>query len=165
MSHTPTPAGVCGGCPLAPADAGPADPGRRAFLSQAALAAAYATAAAALAACGAGGDGPTSPGSITPTALSVASYASLGAVGGVTTLTISGVPIVVVRTGASSFLALSRVCPHQGTTVNVVSGGFYCPNHGAQFNTTGTWTGGQRASNLTSYPTSYDATTGTLTIG
>ncbi|HEY0779534.1 MAG TPA: hypothetical protein VGD56_16320 [Gemmatirosa sp.] len=50
-------------------------------------------------------------------------------------------------------------------SVNIVSSGFYCPNHGAEFNATGTWTGGQRTSNLTSYPTSYDPATGTLTIG
>lgn len=163
MSHAPSPAASCGGCPLAPA-AGPADLGRRAFLSQAAFAAAYATGAAALAACGAGGD-PTSPSSITRTSYSLASLPDLASTGGVSTVTISGVPIAVVRTGTSSFLALSRVCPHQGTTVNVVSGGFVCPHHGAQFNSTGTWVGGQRANSLTSYPTTYDASTGTLTIG
>lgn len=155
------PAPCAGACPLAAA------PGldRRAFLAQAGLATAYAAAAAALAACGAGGESPTSPNTVTSTTIDLASYPALASVGGVATLTVSGVPVAVVRSGASSFLALSRICPHQGTTVNVVSGGFYCPNHGAQFSSDGTWTGGQRASSLTQYHTSYDATAGTLTIG
>lgn len=160
MSHPLTPAAGCGAaCPLAAAVPGV---DRRTFISQAVLAAA----ATALAACGGSGDGPTSPSTIATTSVSLASYPALAAVGGVTTLTtVNGVPIAVVRTGASSFVALSRRCPHAGTTVNVVSGGFLCPNHGAQFNTAGTWIGGQRTGNLTAYPTSYDAATGELTIG
>jgi Rieske Fe-S protein len=70
-----------------------------------------------------------------------------------------------VRTGATSFVALSRVCPHQGATVNTSSGGFTCPRHGARFNLTGTWIGGERTSNMRSYPTTFDAATDTLTIG
>jgi cytochrome b6-f complex iron-sulfur subunit len=70
-----------------------------------------------------------------------------------------------VRTSASSFAAFSRICPHQGSTINVTSNGFSCPNHGAEFNSSGQWIGGQRTSNLTSYPVAYDSTAGTLTIG
>ena len=59
----------------------------------------------------------------------------------------------------------ARICPHQGSTINKSGNGFVCPNHGAAFNSSGQWTGGQRTSNLTSYPATYDATTGTLSIG
>ena len=166
MSHriVSTPACVTA-CPLAAAgsasfasdDASGVD--RRTFLSQALLAAA----ATALAACGAGSDS-TAPSSIS-SSVNVSTYPTLASVGGVTAVSINGNPIAIVRTGTSSFLALSRVCPHQGTTVNVLSSGFYCPNHGAQFDATGTWIGGQRTSSLMSYPTSYDAATGVLTIG
>ena len=81
------------------------------------------------------------------------------------TLTIGSTPIAVVRTATSSFVALSRICPHQGGGVNPVSGGFLCPLHGAQFSDTGVWEGGQQTGNLTSYNTSYNASAGTLTIG
>jgi Rieske Fe-S protein len=61
-------------------------------------------------------------------------------------------------------VALSRICPHQGGTIETSSGGFLCPNHGAQFDINGTWKGGQRTSNMRVYTTTYDAVTGTLTI-
>ena len=80
-------------------------------------------------------------------------------------MSVSGYPFAIVHTDASAFVALSRVCPHQGFIVDVTGSGFHCPNHGAQFNESGVWVGGQRTSNLRSYPTSYDAATGTLTIG
>ncbi len=75
-----------------------------------------------------------------------------------------GTPVALVRTGAASFVALSLRCPHEGFTVSVQSGAFYCPAHGARFGGTGTWTGGQRTSNMVSLAVSYDATAGTVTI-
>lgn len=132
---------------------------RRRFLTLSA----FAAAAAALAAC-AVADGTTAPTSLSTT-VKVSDYSSLASVGGYAVTNINGSPIAIVRTGASTFITLSRVCPHQGSTINAISNGFRCPNHGATFNTTGTWTGGQRTSNMRSYPTTYDATTGTLTIG
>ena len=134
---------------------------RRKFLSLGA----YAAAAAALAACAAGGGtNSTSPGSVGAT-VKVSDYAALASVGGVAVTTLNGTPIAIVRTGTSTFITLSRVCPHQGSTINQISTGFRCPNHLAQFDTTGNWVGGQRTSNMRSYSTSYDATAGTLTIG
>ena len=73
--------------------------------------------------------------------------------------------MAIVRTGASTFEALSLVCPHEGATVGVSSTGFTCPRHGARFNADGTWIGGQRTSSLHSYATSYDAGTGVVTVG
>ena len=86
-------------------------------------------------------------------------------VGGVTTTTVDRVPIAVVRTGQETLAAFSRICPHQGSTINVTTTGFLCPNHDATFDTTGQWVGGQRTSNLQSYPVAYDASAGTITIG
>ena len=128
---------------------------------------AYAAAAAALAACGgAGADNTvTSPGGSTSGTVKISDYAALSAVGGVAVTSLNGTPIAIVRTSASAFLTLSRVCPHQGTTVNATSTGFKCPNHGATFDTAGTWIGGQRTSNMRAYTTTYDAGSGTLTIG
>ena len=132
--------------------------GRRAFLSRTALAAVT----LALAACATDSTGPELSGSA---AIKVSDYPALANVDGVATFSINRVPLAVVRTGATTFLALSRVCPHQGATVAATSGGFTCPQHGARFSLTGQWVGGQPTSNMRSYQTSYDATTDTLTIG
>jgi cytochrome b6-f complex iron-sulfur subunit len=86
-------------------------------------------------------------------------------VGGVALVTANGTPLAIVRTGTSSYLALSRSCPHEGATIGTSSGGFTCPRHGAMFNASGTWTGGQRTSSMRSYTTTFDSATGTLTIG
>ncbi len=131
---------------------------RRKFLSESVLAAA----ALALAACAGDMSGP--PSSV-GSAIKVADYPALASVNGVATVTVSGARLAIVRTGTASFVALSRVCPHQGATINVNGSGFLCPEHGARFSLTGAWTGGQRTSNLRSYAATYDAATDTLTIG
>ena len=133
---------------------------RRRFVTMGALAAA----AAALAACGGLGSPITGPSSVS-LSLKVSDYASLANVGGVALVSASGSPIAVVRTSATTFIALSRICPHQGGTIETASGGFFCPNHGAEFNLSGTWVGGQRTSSMRSYATTYDAVTGTITVG
>jgi len=131
---------------------------RRDFIGQAALLAA----AAALAACGV--DAATSPGLSSAVTVNVNDYASLANVGGIALVSGGGQRMAVVRTGAGSFVALSRTCPHQGETVNISGSGFYCPGHGATFNSTGLWTGGQRTSSLHAYTTSYNSASGELTI-
>lgn len=134
--------------------------GRRTFLAQSAMLAATAM----LAACGAGSDAtaPTLSGTAT---IKVSDYPALASVGGIAMVSIQGSPLAVVRTSSSGFVALSRVCPHQGSIVNQSGNGFLCPNHGAQFDATGRWLGGQRTSNMQSYGTTYDAAAGTVTIG
>jgi cytochrome b6-f complex iron-sulfur subunit len=150
----------CGSCTHTSAEArGEAEIGRRDFLARSALLAA----AAALAACGVGAD-TTAPNLGSDSSINVPDFASLSAVGGVALITVSGARLAIVRTGASSFAALSRICPHQGSVVNQSGAGFLCPNHGAQFSSTGQWVGGQRTTNLHSYPTSYDPSTGILSI-
>ena len=150
--HHDDPAAACDhGCPLLST--------RRTFISQAVLAAA----AAALAACGAGSD-PTAPASV-GASLKVSDYPALASTGGIALVSVSGARLAVVRTGASSFLALSRVCPHEGGAINQSGSGFLCSKHGAQFSATGTWLGGERTTNMRSYATTYDATTDTLAIG
>jgi nitrite reductase/ring-hydroxylating ferredoxin subunit len=124
---------------------------------------AAAIALAALAACG--GDALTSPSTVASTSLKLSDLPALSSVGGVATVKIGSTPIAIVRTGASSFAAFSRICPHQGATIDVTSTGFHCPNHGATFNASGVWIGGERTGNLTSYPVQYDAAAGTVTVG
>ncbi|HCU11623.1 MAG TPA: hypothetical protein DGB72_05820 [Gemmatimonadetes bacterium] len=94
----------------------------------------------------------------------VSNYPALANVGGIAQIDSGGAPIAAVRTGASTFAAFSLICPHFGCTVGINGSAFRCPCHGAQFASTGTWIGGQRTTNLAAYGTSYDATTGELTI-
>lgn len=145
---------ICGGC------GGAGDQiGRRQFLSKTALAAVT----LALAACASGdATGPSLGGG--NSSIKISDYPALANVNGVAMFTLGGEPLAVVRTGASSFVALSRICPHMGGLIGQASFGFMCPVHGAEFNTTGQWIGGQRTSSMRSYSTSFDATTGTLTI-
>ncbi|HWJ22176.1 MAG TPA: Rieske (2Fe-2S) protein [Gemmatimonadaceae bacterium] len=163
-------AGDCAAaCPLATAAGdgvfvtdGATGVGRRTFLTRSMLAAA----AVALAACGMGGDSPTAPSNVSGS-VRVSDYSALANVGGVAVVSMSGSPVAIVRTGASTFEALSLVCPHQGATIVVNSGGggFTCPGHGARFDANGTWIGGQRTSSMHAYATSYDAGTGVVTVG
>lgn len=120
--------------------------------------------AAALAACGTGLDVATAPTTVSLT-MKVGDYPSLATPNGVVFVSANSSPIAVVRTGASSFVALSRICPHQGATVGQASFGFQCPRHGAQFNTVGQWIGGQPTGSMHGYSAQYDATTDILTIG
>lgn len=132
---------------------------RRTFIARSAIFAA----AAALAACAS--TNATSPDLTTAVGVKVSDYPALANVGGVALVSAGGASLAIVRTGTSTFEALSRVCPHQGGIVNPANGGFQCPVHGARFDINGDWIGGQQTSSLRSYTTSYDATTGTLTIG
>ena len=135
--------------------------GRRTFLVQSGIMAAI----AALNACGSlGGADVTAPNVPANSTITVSDYPSLATVGGVAMITLGGAQLAVVRSGTSDFIALSRVCPHQGGIVNLLHNDFVCPRHGATYDLTGQWIGGQRAGNLHQYTTSYDATSGTLTI-
>lgn len=161
-------------CPLVGPESGAGGytvlgPSRRQFIAQSTLAA-----IAAMLATGCGdGDiggvvGSAPPPVIEqPVGIRIADYPALQQVGGIARVDAgTSSPIAVSRLGQSSFAALSMVCPHAGyQPISIVSGGFRCPNHGAQFAPDGSWTGGQRTRALQSYPTSYDASSGTLTIG
>ncbi len=152
----------CDGCALAPGDSGGAPMvDRRHFISSAALAAA----ATLLAACMGGNSGFTTPPGSVSFSVHLSDYSALSNVGGVALVASGGAPFAIVRTGAAQFVTLSRVCPHQGTTVGYSSGRFICPRHGAQFDESGRWIGGQPTSNMRSYTTQYDAGTGVITVG
>ena len=164
------------GCPIRrarDAELRGADPSRRQFLTQSALAAIAAVLAGA---CGdgviggIGPDGQVEGPPVTvdePFTFRVADYPALQQVGGIARVNGNAPnPIAVSRTGPTTFLALSLVCPHAGyKPIAVDPGGFYCPNHEAEFAADGTWVGGQRTKSLQSYPTAYDPAAGTVTIG
>src|SRR5215468_8175457 len=116
--------GCGGGCRCGSEQAQPTSIDRRDFMMRAAAA----LAAVALAACS---SDATSPSSVSSTTFRLADFPALSAVGGVATVTVDGVPLAIVRMSSTTFAAFSRICPHQGATINVTNGGFQCPRHGA----------------------------------
>lgn len=114
--------------------------------------------------------------------LSIASYSDLKNIGGAAKVLFSsynfGKPVIITRVSATSFLAVSSVCNHQGCEVTLpkVAGGpitcDYIDNkcgHGAEFNfSTGVQTKGPGGSNpsggLTVIPTEFNFSTNVLTL-
>jgi cytochrome b6-f complex iron-sulfur subunit len=133
---------------------------RRQFVSAATLVAVAAILESCTAATGPGG-GSTSGGPIT---VKLSNFPALSAVGGIARVDSGGSPTALVRTGTSTFIGLSMICTHQGSTIAITNGSFTCPNHGARFNSSGAWIGGQSASNLQSFSATYDAVAGTIVI-
>jgi len=121
---------------------------------------------AVLAACGSDseeGSTMTGPRNVNAT-VTLANYAALGTVGGIAVISGAGTPIAVVRASATQYRAFSLICPHAGTTVAISGAGFRCPNHGATFNGSGAWTGGERTNGLFEFTVASNTTAGTITI-
>lgn len=94
-----------------------------------------------------------------------ATVPELAAVGG-RTVVVSGAsaPVMVERVGNAHFRAISLVCPHRGTIVDVAANGLRCPNHEAVFANDGTWLGGQPTAGLSALDVRQNAD-GSLMIG
>jgi len=62
--------------------------------------------------------------------------------------------VIVAKTAAGTYIAVSQACTHQGVSV-VYTGasGFYCQAHGSSFSSNGAVTGGPASSNLKVYNT------------
>lgn len=119
---------------------------------------------AVLAACGDGtGGSATGPSNVNAT-VTLANFAALGTVGGIAVISGAGTPIAVVRATSTQYRAFSLICPHQGTVVAISGPGFRCPNHGATFNASGEWTGGQRTNGLFEFTVASNTSAGTITI-
>ncbi len=93
--------------------------------------------------------------------LTSTTYATLGTVGG---YAYKG-DIIIFRTGETSYMALSKICTHQGCTVTYShdNGNIPCACHGSLFNTGGTVLQGPAASNLKKYTVSKDGDILTIT--
>jgi Rieske Fe-S protein len=120
-----------------------------------------ATVAGAFTGCGGGGSSPSSP-STPPTPPPITGEirvplmgvgetvaASANLVGGLLT------PIAVTRLSQTEVVAVSRVCTHEGCTVNLpTSAGatLDCPCHGSRFRTTGQVVNGPATRTLFQFP-------------
>lgn len=84
-------------------------------------------------------------------------YAALKNVGG---YAYSG-DIIIIRTGTSTYLALSKVCTHQSCTVayNSTSTNIECPCHGSKYSTTGAVIQGPAPTALKTYNVTLSGTT------
>ena len=134
--------------------------------------------AATAAACGAcgGGGSPAAPSA--PAAQPTATprppnevRVGLMAVGATveTTGTLLGraVPIAVTRLSETSVVAVSRVCTHEGCTVNLPSSPgatLDCPCHGSRFLTNGQVVNGPAARALASFPTRIEGSQVVITL-
>ncbi|MDB4982454.1 MAG: Rieske [2Fe-2S] iron-sulfur protein [Myxococcales bacterium] len=142
---------------------------RREFLTKSTLA--VAGVAALATGCGdgqIGGSGSITAPNLGTLTLKVSTVPALATVGQLALLPTDR-RVAIKRTGASSFLALSTTCTHEGTTINIVNNtSFQCPNHGARYDSDGNVTRQPdppgSATKLPSFITSYDAATDLLTI-
>lgn len=100
-----------------------------------------------------------------PFRLDPATVPELAQIGG-RTVVVSGTsaPVMVERVGSAQFRALSLVCPHRGSIVDVTANGLRCPNHQAVFANDGTWLGGQPTAGLTALDVRPNSD-GSLTVG
>lgn len=74
--------------------------------------------------------------------------------------------IIIAKVKSGAFIALSKVCTHQGTTVvyQKDTDNIYCPNHGSLFDITGKVTLKPAPAPLKMYSTKYDEMTKKLRI-
>jgi Rieske Fe-S protein len=139
---------------------------RRAFLAKSAAAAA---AAALATGCGNGVFGPPLPsnsgGSIPSgtVTITVSHFPDLATVNQLVQIDLER---AVKRTGASSFLALSTICTHQGCDAAVnASNQVECPCHGSRFDSNGAVVNGPATQPLPVLSTQYNSQNDQLTIG
>jgi cytochrome b6-f complex iron-sulfur subunit len=93
--------------------------------------------------------------------LNSAAYSKLNTVGNY--VVVSGV--VIARVSASAFAAVTQVCSHEGQRKVVFNAGeFYCPVHGARFDTAGKGLNSTGSRGLKTYATLLEGTTLKVTV-
>lgn len=93
--------------------------------------------------------------------LNSAAYSKLNTVGNY--VIVSGV--VIARVSATAFAAVTQVCSHEGKRQVVFNAGeFYCPAHGARFDTSGKGLNSTGSRGLKTYVTTLEGTTLKVTV-
>ena len=74
--------------------------------------------------------------------------------------------VLVANTGGNNFIAVSKVCTHQGTQLayRKSEGDLFCNNHGSLFNSDGSVKKAPAVSNLKAYSAKFDGTTNKLKV-
>lgn len=108
---------------------------------------------------------PTTTGGTTGNQLSLdltsSTYSKLNTVGNY--VIVSG--IVIARISTTAFAAVTQVCSHEGQRKVVYNAGeFYCPAHGARFDTAGKGLNSTGSRGLKTYVTSLQGTTLLVTL-
>jgi Rieske Fe-S protein len=134
-------------------------------------------AAAALQACGGGGSPTSAGGGVSAASLprvsgnvaggaiqvTIDSASPLAATGALALVTSAAGNVLVARTAADTFVALTATCTHQACQITGYSGQTYvCPCHGSQFDASGRVLSGPAPRSLTQYRTQFAG--GVLTI-
>lgn len=101
--------------------------------------------------------------------LNVANYSPLQAIGGSVQLRFSQIypPLTINRASSTEFATLDSVCTHAGCTVNKflsANGYMSCPCHGSRYDVYGRVIQGPADLDLTSYTTSFSASSGVITV-
>ena len=90
-------------------------------------------------------------------------FGALAAAGSAALVTSAAGNVLVARTAADAFMALTATCTHEGCAITGFSGQSYvCPCHGSQFDTTGRVLNGPATRSLRQYQTQFAS--GVLTI-
>ena len=108
---------------------------------------------------------PTNPTGVTGNELTLdlnsAAYTKLNTVGNY--VVVSG--IVIARVSTSTFAAVTQVCSHEGQRKVVYNAGeFYCPSHGARFDTAGKGLNSTGSRGLKTYACLLEGTTLKVTV-
>lgn len=74
--------------------------------------------------------------------------------------------IIIARTNAGNFVAVSQACTHAGTTVEFQPNNdqFFCNNHGSRFGLNGAVANGPAMQPLKAYQTTFNAAQNTLRV-
>ena len=130
--------------------------------------------------CGGGGGGTsTSPSGTTAPSLArltgtvagnqvtvdIGAGSALAATGGQAQVQAGSTSLLVARTGASTFSALTAICTHEACLIaNGEGGAFVCPCHGSRFDATGRVLAGPAVTSLRSFATAFSGSSLTITI-
>ena len=119
---------------------------RKDFLSALGLSAASLLVASCLGSCSKDQPSPTVDFTID---ITEAQYAALNVAGGY----VYANGVIIAKTSSGAIIAVSQACSHEGAAVQFQNDNnrFYCPRHGATFNTSGAATGGPTNSPLKQY--------------
>ncbi len=134
--------------------------------------------------CGGGGGGSGSGSSTSPSGTSAPSLArltgtvagnqvsveiaagsALASTGGQALVQAGSNTLLVARTGASTFTALTAICTHEACVItNGEGGAFVCPCHGSRFDSGGRVLTGPAVTSLRSFATAFSGNSLTITI-